>query len=367
MAVDSCGQAKEAKLYQKLHNLPRPQYPFPDLISPHLDALFSEYCQWIDQDCQFESQRARDMHKQHRLSDLTARSFPWMTLEELRPVARFTTCMAIFDDYMDTASQEEIEAVKKRVFALFTGLEDKEPEAGFYRQVYLVRQETIACGMPAHLYQEFIDSILGLMTGYGEEKQYNVGGTPPPMAVYHAIRLKSAGGICYAKYLCMQKNYRNLPDSVLNHPNILRMHSLLGLLVGYHNDFISLPKELARGGDVLNIVMVVQHEFQLGLDEACAKALEIHDEALDEFIRLQNTLPDFGEWQHTAQEYANDLGVLVQGTYSWHTQSSGRYAVGAYVEPEHHAGGRLGSVEKDAPSAELSMTNRDPLECPLVD
>ncbi|KAF3123029.1 hypothetical protein TWF703_001047 [Orbilia oligospora] len=196
--------------------------------------------------------------------------------------------------------------------------------------------------MPAHMYEEFIGSILDLITRYGEEKEHNAKSTPPSMAVYRDTRRQTSGGICYARYLCMQKNYCDLPDSVLHHPTILRMHNLLGTLVGYHSDFISLPKELARGGDVMNLVMVVQNESQLSLEEeARARALEIHNESLDELIRLQNTLPDFGEWQKIAREYADDMGVLVQGVYSWHIQSSGRYVAGVYVEPEHLAGGRV--------------------------
>ncbi|KAF3197004.1 hypothetical protein TWF106_010853 [Orbilia oligospora] len=345
MTVKDLDLAKEARLYEKFLKAPRPQYPFPDLVNPLSEALFLEYYQWIDEDCHFESQSARDRHKRYRLCDITSRAFPWMTLEQLRPVARFTILLAIIDEYMDTTSQEEIEAAKQIVSALFTGLEDKEPPASFYRQMYMIRQDAIACGMPTHMYEEFISSILDLINGYGEEKEYSAKSTPPSMAVYHDIRRRTSGGICYARYLCMQKNYCDLPDSVLHHPTILRMHNLLGTLIGYHSDFISLPKELARGGDVMNLVKVVQNESQLSLEEARARALEIHNESLDELIRLQNTLPDFGEWQKIAQEYADDMGVLLQGVYSWHIQSGSRYVAEADVEPEHLTGGRVDQVD----------------------
>ncbi|KAF3282722.1 hypothetical protein TWF970_001464 [Orbilia oligospora] len=228
-----------------------------------------------------------------------------MTIEQLRPIARFTLLLAIIGDFMDTSSQEEIEAATQTVSALFTGLEDVEPPPSFYRQMYLIRQEAITCGMPAHMYEEFISSILDLITGYGEEKEHIAKSTPPSMEVYRDIRRQTSGGICYA------------------------------------SDFISLPKELARGGDVMNLVTVVQNESQLSLEEARARALEIHNESLDELIRLQNTLPDFGEWQNIAREYADDMGVLVQGIYSWHIQSSSRYVAGAHAEPEHLADGQV--------------------------
>ncbi|KAH7142173.1 isoprenoid synthase domain-containing protein [Dactylonectria macrodidyma] len=325
----------EEHFYNELKDSPRPHYPFPDFVSPHMEELVAEYCQWIDVDCQFESEKARERHKRHRLSDLAARGFPWLTLEELRPVARFTAFFAILDDFMDRSSSGELQDVTRKVAALLTGQDDTEPGPGLFHQFYLIRQDAVTCGLPEHLYQQFVDSILALMEGYGEEKQYNAAGKPPPFPIFQSIRQKSSGGVCFAKYVCMQKNYRLLPDEVLLHPNILRMHELSGSLIGYHNDFISLPKELARKGDVVNLIITVQHESGLSLLDACREALRIHDADLDEFIQLQNSLPDFGPWQPAAQEYARDLGIMVQGVYSWHTKSSGRYVPGAYVEPEH--------------------------------
>jgi hypothetical protein len=256
-----------------------------------------------------------------------------MTLEELRPVARFTAFFAIIDDYMDKSSREEVQDVVRKTAAILAG-EDSEPNPGFFHEVHMIRQDALTCGMPPHLYQQFVDSILSMATGYSEEKKYNAAGTPPPLPVFTSIRRQSSGGMPFAKYLYMQKNFRYLPDEVLLHPIILRMHDLVGSLIGYHNDFISLPKELARKGDVVNLVITVQREFGLTLRDACREALRIHDEDLEEFIRLQNNLPDFGQWQRTAQEYVIDLGIMVQGVYSWHTKNTGRYVPGAYVEPE---------------------------------
>lgn len=327
----------EEYFYDELKDSPRPHYPFPDLVSPHMDDLVEEYYEWIDIDCQFESEKAREAHKRHRLTDIAARGFPWLTLEELRPVARFTAILAILDDYMDYRGRDELNKVKEEVSALLSGQNGSEPGPGFYRQMYMVRRDALTCGMPRHLYQQFVDSILSLMTGYGDEKQHNTAGRPPPWPVFQEIRRQTSGGVCYAKYMSMQKNYRLLPDRVLLHPMVLRMHDLVGSLIGYHNDFISLPKELSRKGDVINLIITVQHEFGLSLKEACRRALEIHDRDLEEFIRLQSNLPDFGEWQRTAQEYVTDLGIMVQGVYSWHTKNSGRYVPGAYVEPEHES------------------------------
>ncbi|KAJ6437454.1 glycoside hydrolase family 76 [Purpureocillium lavendulum] len=348
-------QGTEQHIYNELRSWPRPKYPFQDLVSPLIDELADEHYEWIDADCQFESKAAREAHKRHRLTDIAARAFPRLSLQELRPIARFTAFLAILDDYMDHSDPDELRTVQGRILAILKGQEERMPEPGFYHQIYAIRQEALDCGMQLHLFNEFVSSIIELMVGYGREKKYNASNRPPPFAVYQSIRRQTSGGLCYAKYLCMQEDYRNLPDRVLSHPDILRMHDLVARIIGYHNDFISLPKELSRKGDVVNIVISIQHELGLGLKDAYWKALEVHDADLAEFLQLQRQMPDFGEWREIAQQYVADLGIMIQGVYAWHVKNTGRYVPGAYVEPEHKKRGETKVPEKNSPSHANAM------------
>jgi hypothetical protein len=143
----------EELLYAELKGLPHPEYPFSDLASPHVDELAAEGNEWIDIDSPFQSKEALEKHKLHRLIDIAARGFPWLTLEELRPVACLCVFFAIIDDYLDYCSCNELNKVNERVTALLTGMDDKEQELGFYHQVYMIRQDVLTCKMPLHLYE----------------------------------------------------------------------------------------------------------------------------------------------------------------------------------------------------------------------
>jgi hypothetical protein len=327
-------RSEEEAFYSELEDYPRPQYPFPDLTSPHAEELTSECDGWIDEDCPFASPTARASFKKHRFTDIAARAFPGFTLEELRPIARFSAFFAMIDDYLDHASQDQVGEVRDRVTALLIKQNQKKPEPGFYHQVYVMREEVIACDIPMRVYKEFVNAIISLMDGYADEKRYNAADAPPPLDTYQSIRRQTSGGLPYAKYLAFRGRYRSLPSEVLEHPTILRMHDLMSSLIGYHNDFISLPKELQRRGDVINLVLVVKAASGLCLREAYMEALEIHDLHVAEFVRLQNALPCFGTWQPVAEDYVIDLGIMIQGVYSWHVKNTGRYLPGAYVEPE---------------------------------
>lgn len=326
----------EQQLYARFAALPRPSYPFADLANPAMEELDRECSGWIDNDYGFHSEQARTRHKQHRLTDTATRAFPYLTLAELRPIARFSASGAMMDDYFDHASHGEMDAIRKRIMALLSGAETAEPQdLGIYRQFYLLRQDARLCGMPEHLYQKFITTIGTLLIGYRDEKLYNARNRPAPLPVFEVIRAETSGGLPFAKYLCMQKDYRSLPDDVLEHPIILRLHLLASRMIGWHNDIISLPKELSRKGDVINLAITLQHENNVPIEDAYRMALDFHDRDLDEFIILQNNLPAFGKWQRLTQEYTTDLGVMLQGVYSWHIKNSQRYMPGAYVEPEY--------------------------------
>ncbi|MFD9010378.1 hypothetical protein [Streptomyces sp. NPDC059552] len=326
----------ETELYVKFATLPKPDYPFPFQANPATEELVQEYYRWIDADYEFHSNKARALHKSHRLSDFPALSMPHLTLAELRPVARYAASGAMMDDYYDRCTPDEMDQIRLRIVALLVGEDGTEPAPGIDRQFYMLRKEAMACGMPDHLYANFIKAIDGVLIGYREEKRWVARNEPPPLAVYWVIRENTSGALPFAKYTCMQKNFRALPHVVLDDPMILRLHQLASRMVGIHNDLTSLPKELARDGDVINLVLCLQHEKKISTDDAYLMALELHNGFLEEFLTIRDNLPNFGQWQDIVIDYVDHLGIMVRGLYRYHEIST-RYKAGSYVDPEYQS------------------------------
>lgn len=327
----------EEQFYAGLQHLPKPRYPFPDFIHPDFQQQREEYYDWIDREYTFHSKAAREKHKRHNLTDIAARGCPFLrTLEELRPLASFAANGAMMDDYWDLCSRNEMYDIANRIMAILTGEEAAEPtDNGIFHQFWVLRQDAIKCAMPGRLYEKYIASIHNVLIGYTEERVYYRTDTPPPLPIYLIIRLDTSGGLPFCKYVAMQKNYRELPDDVLEHPHILRIHNLCAWMIGMHNDFISLPKELHREGDTMNLVKVIQHERKIPVNEAYMEALKLHDSYLDEFMLLHRSIPPFEKLQDTVYEYVQDLGIMVAGVYAWHTNDVSRYVNGGYVDGEY--------------------------------
>lgn len=327
----------EEAFYAGLQHLPKPKYPFPDFIHPDFQQQRQEYYDWIDREYTFHSKAAREKHKQHNLTDIAARGCPFLrSLAELRPLANFTANGAMMDDYWDRCSRNEMSTITNRITNILTGEDSVEPtDHGIFHQFWILRQDAIKCAMPDRLYEKYIAAIHHVLVGYTEERTYYRANTPPPLPIYLVIRLHTSGGLPFCKYVAMQKNYRELPDDVLEHPYILRLHDLCAWMIGMHNDFISLPKELHREGDTMNLVKVIQHQHNIPMKEAYMEALKLHDSYLDEFNLLHRNLPLFGDLQETVYQYVQDLGIMVAGVYAWHTNDVSRYVNGGYVEGEY--------------------------------
>lgn len=320
-----------------LKQLPKLHYPFPDFIHPDFQQLREEYYTWIDTEYIIHSSEAREKHKQHQLTDIASRGCPFLkTIAELRPLANYTANGAMMDDYFDRCSRDEMYKITNRIMALVTGENPVEPsENGIFHLFWVLRQDAIKCGIPENIYKRFTKSMKDVFIGYAEEKIYYRTNTIPPLSMYLLIREETSGVKPYCYYVALQKEYRNIPDDVFDHPFIKRIYALSSLMIGIHNDIISLPKELSREGDTMNLVKVLQQEEKISLAQAYMKALELHDIYLEEFLLLQKNLPSFDNHQELVYDYVQDLGIMIAGVYAWHTKDTFRYKPNGYVEGEY--------------------------------
>ncbi|QJB30152.1 hypothetical protein HF329_02025 [Chitinophaga oryzae] len=128
-----------------------------------------------------------------------------------------------------------------------------------------------------------------------------------------------------------------VPDHISAHPFIRRLKMLMCRIIAIQNDFASIEKELAIDTEVLNIILVIRHQYKVSIEEACKEAMRIHDEYVNEFVELQQHLPDFGVHQKDMERFVHYMALMISGLEAWyHKGRSTRYKTpGAYPAPEY--------------------------------
>jgi 5-epi-alpha-selinene synthase len=130
-----------------------------------------------------------------------------------------------------------------------------------------------------------------------------------------------------------------LPPSVLAHPVVRRLTEMAATIVCWINDLISLGKEL-RQGDIHNLVLILQHQYELSLQAAIYRAVALHDAQVRAFLDQEMELPAFGpEVDAALARYISSLHCWMRGSLDW-SYTSGRYlsatpteASGSYGTP----------------------------------
>ncbi|MFE0063269.1 hypothetical protein [Streptomyces sp. NPDC059003] len=63
----------------------------------------------------------------------------------------------------------------------------------------------------------------------------------------------------------------------------------------------------------VNLINVLAHEHDIDARPAWQRALALHDRELAEFVRLQSTLPDFGDLHDAVANHVHHLSFVILG------------------------------------------------------
>lgn len=319
------------------HKFPVPGYPFVNLISPLADLMVKNVNHWIDTSYQLFSVPAREKYRQMNIGTLAALCFPRVASNRnMEPLARWILWGIMLDDYYEPCSIQELQVIRQQLMGILEGSQPSPQHNGIYHQAAALRDELRAL-MPAHWMERFIKNQNTQFEGMILEAPYKLTRRFPTLEAFMHIRELSVAIYPMLDLVQVQDGIA-LPDDVVEHPVIRRLGTLATRMTAWLNDFYTLPKELLRDNDTINLVLVLQHEHGISLEEAQVAAMQVHDRDLDEFLSLQQHLPDFGTYREAVANYVRDMGLFLQGQKSWYEKHTTRYQPGGYVASEYKPG-----------------------------
>lgn len=303
------------------------KYPFPTLKNPNADLLQEvTENQWIDGEYLWlyeQNPNLRKKYKMTKTAHIASHWFPTASPERLRPICRLMLWTLYNDDLYEESELENIEYVHVQSIAVLKGEATGENSGiPLGKMLASLRQELLQF-IPEESLFRFTQMIDKYFMGLKTELMYKKNKTYPSVVECIALRENS---ICLYPFLQLTEVETGivLPPEIHSHPVIQRLQTLACHLVTYFNEVQSVLKDEATDSVYYNIVKVIQNERQMSLMEACLEDLRLHNEDLNEFLALQVSLPNFGEWQEAVVNWVHYMGMVLSGWKNISTKL-GRY------------------------------------------
>lgn len=325
-------------------SIPKLFWPFPSAINQHRASAEEHTIKWLQAYNLLANEADYEYYRSQGFAYMTSRMFPHADKEVLPALLDFCTLLFIFDDQIDQVEDNGLKEVNGRErLAKFTS----------YTSSLMRNQTRIPLTEGNELIAALTDCWLRLsafcteawkkrLVGRYQEtfeaavwQLDNINNNYSPTLTEYMHYRPMFSGSNIAVDLSLVADKIALPEEILEHPLLKRMHLLAQCLVCWANDLFSLSKELKKSyqADRHNLVFVMQDSYNLSLEDAILKSADLFHEHAQEFMDLSSKkLPGFSlEIDSEIKRYGVAIAQVVKGNIDWSEQESTRYAF-SYLE-----------------------------------
>jgi 5-epi-alpha-selinene synthase len=304
--------------------------PFPSAINQHCEAVEPHSIEWLRSFNLVKDESAYKILRAIKLGVLMARAYPTVSLEALKILSDYTFWLVIADDQFEkvgiSKQSELLEPVHAQLVDILKGrgasLTDADsPLTLAFRDIWQRLYQLL--NGKSQLMFSFAKNMEDYFQGVCWEAMNNTQGITPDLATYIKIRTFTIAAYnCFS--LIQITDGIALPPEVIEHPVLKLLELAVNNVAIYINDIFSVAKEM-REGNLHNLVLILQHSYQVSLQEAINRAAELHDAEVRNFIELAAQLPSFGaEIDANLQRYILNLRFWMRGHVDWY-QVTERY------------------------------------------
>ena len=300
-------------------------YPFGYATNPHAETMESKIREWLAGPYSYLPEKAIKKYLHTGVGYAGGCMFPRANNAQLTAVCRFYVWAFMIDDMFEFGVPEELDGIRDRSLEILRGAEPR-PDEILYRQLPALRQDLLAIGSGVWL-ERFCHSLSGYFSGLRREIPFRKSMQFPSFEEFADIREQSVN-VYPLVDLAQAITGEILPSGVLEHPVLQRLAQLTCRILSWSNDYFSA--HLEQGNDVLNLVLILQHERGCSLEAAYAAAVEVHDQDVATFCLLKQALPDFGLYATPVVNYVENLALMIHGYLHWTHTFTERYQTGGH-------------------------------------
>jgi len=306
--------------------------PFhPAAINPHYDAAYQHTLNWMRS---FNFATDKFVYQgllAGKFHVLIARAYPYISFEDLKIITNFVFWHFFIDDQFEkpgiSKQLEILELLKARLVEIMkkdAELTEIDPPTvralgDFMQKLYHHPYAT------SELVLRFTKDMEDYFQATYWEALNNLQGITLDVATFMKIRSFTVAVYPYLDLMLITDQIA-LPPEVVKHPIVKRLELATVNIMAWSNDIFSFEKEI-KAGNNLNLVTVVQKEYQISLQEAFDHAAELHNTEVQLFIDLSAQLPSFGtEIDANLERYLLSLRFWIRANLDWSTET-GRYKI----------------------------------------
>lgn len=300
--------------------------PFPSTINQHCEAAEQHTLNWVRSFNFVTDESAYQTLSAAKFHLMTARVYPNASLEALKIFNDFMLWGFFVDDQFEKfgirKQPELLEPVHARLVEILKGAKLIDVDTPVTRAWQDILQRLYQ--LP-HVTSEwklrFTKNMDDYFQGVRQEAANNCQGIKLELATYIKLRSFSSGAYPFLD-LYQIVNRIALAPEVIEHPIMKRLEMAANNVSCWSNDILGVEKDMREGG-TYNLVVVLQQEYQIPLQEAVERAIELHNAEARTFIDLSPQLPSFGaEIDANFQCYLSGLRSWMRGCFDWYLESS---------------------------------------------
>ncbi|KAH9477371.1 Delta(6)-protoilludene synthase [Psilocybe cubensis] len=306
-------------------------WPYERIISPYYRAAQAESVAWLESFKPF-SPAAQVAFNKCDFSLVSALTFPKATHYNLRSACDLMHTFFTLDEHTDPLNTEETkvhcEATMDAILNPDKPRPAGEPIIGEIARQFWKRASAYAPQATKERFvkawRSYLDSVI-LQASRRDRSHYIC-----TIDEYMVARRDNIGSDPSFTFLEMSLEV-DIPHHIMEHPTIVRLNRDTTDMIVLANDMCSYKKEILVDDADYNAVTVVMHNNKVGVDEGIQWISDLHDEIVDNFLKLRQEVmtktnfPSYGpEMDRQVEAYVEGLGQWIRGHDEWNF-GSGRY------------------------------------------
>ncbi|KAI0671682.1 terpenoid synthase [Trametes maxima] len=348
--------------------------PYPLRSNPH-GAIARDSEQWLLAEANFTPDR-RAAFLGLRAGELTAACYPDADADHLKVGSDFMNFLFTLDDWSDEFNAKDTYGLAECVMRALenpVGFRTKKAAGKLAKRhvLNISTLETAALTFFARYRRtagpgctrRFVETMDLFFRAVAQQARDRVHGDIPSLEEYIALRSDTSGcKPCFA--LIEYAADIDLPDEVVSHPTIRALEEATNSFVTWSNDIFSYNVEQARQ-DTHNMIAVIMHRYDLGLQEAVDCVGALCKASIDRFEHDRRQLPSWGPQLDAAVAvYVDGLQNWIVGSLHWSFDSTRYFGKDGATIKKH----RLVKLLPRSPSTsdECDRPPRKPPSLPVV-